>query len=264
LVLFQLFLSLILLTWAVATFLSPVDWGRREASKAWYDPPEGKQTPVNERIAAHIDERIAGYEKYVENKRQALQRYIQVEQRFAKYEGKFADYHLDYVAILERLDGVKLGDGITKAAPVKATDFNAVKYAPNGVLVLNPPLPWGQLVRDTPVPGKKSYVDYLRDLEAKMKEIHGVIEKIDDLVKKKTVITERLNGKMEKGKRVPGLYHLIEGEASAQRKLRDELGYLEPLWVRELFSAAQMGTRRDGLEARLKELGEQPPPTILP
>jgi hypothetical protein len=264
LVLLQLALSAVLLTWAVANFLNPIDWGKREAAKAWFDPPDGKKEPVNERVAAHIDERIVAYNKFVEGKKLALARYAQAQKRFQGYEGKFADNHQEYIGILERLDGVKM-DGQTKAPPVKDTDFREVKYAPDGSVALEPPLPWGRPLREKVVPGKKSYAEYLGELEAKMKEIHAVILKIEDLVEKKKVMTIRLNGLYdENGKLLrPGLYHLIEGEALAQQKLTDELAYLQPLWVQTLFDAQLFRDRRVELEIRLKQLGEQPP-TIVP
>ncbi len=232
LVLFQVALSTILVTWATAIFLSPIDWGKREASKAWHDPAEGKQTPVNERVAAEIDKHMVAHRNAINAKRAAKARYEQAEKRFAGFEGKFATNHLEYVQILDRLDGVRM-DGLGKAAPVKPADFNDVKNAADGSVALVGGMPWGLPVRDTAVPGTKSYTEYLADLAAKMNEITGVLEKIDKLVKQKETITIRLNGlKDDKGKQLkPGLYQLIEGESLAQRKLIDELSYFEPLWV---------------------------------
>jgi hypothetical protein len=116
-------------------------------------------------------------------------------------------------------------------------------------------------ILDQPVPGaEKSYTSYLVDLWAKAKEIEAVskeIAKLHDLQEKLTI---RLNGVRGKdGKLVePGYYDLLESEAEAQKKLREELEYLQPLWVMELFNAQYLRGRRQGLEKRLMELGEDP------
>jgi hypothetical protein len=249
LVLFQLVLSVLLLTWAAATFLSPVDWGRREAAKAWMDPPEGKTTPVNERLAARVDEAIAGYAEFVKSKGLALERYKMAEKSLAPYPGRFGANHVVYAAELKRIEN---GEGPQK--------FLAVKYNDDGSLARNPAAPWGQVVLGTPVPGEKSYAAYLVDLDEKTKAIQAVGADIEKWVELKKKLTIQLNGaKDDKGNEIkPGLYDLVEREAAVQKKLETELAYLQPLWVRELYNANLLRERRKGLEARLIELGQRP------
>src|SRR5439155_15535155 len=62
LVLINLVLSIVLMTWALILIVQPVDYAWKEPRKVWVtSPPEGKKER-SERIASRIDERVAGHE----------------------------------------------------------------------------------------------------------------------------------------------------------------------------------------------------------
>src|SRR5262249_9003769 len=96
LVLINFALSVVLLAWAVALFLRPVDWGWKEARKVWLDPAEGKSAP-NERQASLIDERVAAYGKLREFRKDGVARARQAAARLAPVEGQFGFNRLVYL-----------------------------------------------------------------------------------------------------------------------------------------------------------------------
>src|SRR5260370_20362066 len=103
-------------------------------------------------------------------------------------------------------------------------------------------------------------MQYLEDLWAKAKEIEAVSKQIAKVHGLQEKLTVRLTGVRGKDGKVvePGYYDLLETEAEAQKKLREEVEYLQPLWVMELLNAQYLRGRRQGLEKRLLELGEDP------
>jgi hypothetical protein len=116
-----------------------------------------------------------------------------------------------------------------------------------------------------PIAADKSHVAYLVDLDALVKQTRELAEKTEKVTEKKEKLTVQLNGVRDKDGKVlrKGIYHLLDVETEYQNKLKEELDYLRPLWVRELYNADLLRQRRDGLVRRLKELGEQPS-EILP
>jgi hypothetical protein len=251
LVLVNLVLSLMLLAWALLLLIRPVDYAWKEPRKMWGPGAEGKKEP-NELIASQIDERVAGYEKLREARKAAFKWAQQAEKKLAQVSGGFGYNHLTYLLEAERLWDAP------GSIPIKE-----IRYNKDGTLaVRNVPGRWWELpVWDQPVPGvDKSYTKYLLDLWKKAKEIEAVNKTIAKLHDQQKQVTLRLNGERGKDGKIvePGYYDLLEAEADASRKLKEELEYLQPLWVMELYNASLLRDRRKGLEKRIVELGGDP------
>jgi hypothetical protein len=286
LVVVNLALSLLGLGWAVAVVTSPVDWGKKEAGRVWTNPAEGK----NERRAARIDERLALKVLLADERLRALARVKQAEEAVRKAEAHFGYNHLAYVYELARLEA---GQGDAKdprtaylvAAGVLSKDAAAkgqfvvreVKFLPDGSAAVIPNAAHGLPVFERIVTAlEKPYAAYLKDYYDLVGEVKlNAKGEVEEVIKpgilgrlhaenaqwlaKKEQLTEWLNGKRAGDKVIkPGLYDLQEQEAEIQRRLREELTYLQPLWVRELYNAQLLRSRRMGLEKRLRELGVSP------
>ncbi len=250
LVLLNLAISIVLLAWAAMLFLQPVDWGWKEARKVWKEHSEGTKA-ANERIAAKIDERIAAYAKLADNRFRALAGVNQAQKSLQEMETGFGENRRFYNKELARL----------LASKDAAIDVKEVKVGKDGQVELVKAQPWGLPTFTAALPGiTQSYAGYLGDLEKNLAVMKVYGDKITDWVAKKEKLTVKMNGifKADGTKQVPGEYDLIEGEVVAQRKLKDELAYLQPIWVRELYNAQLLRARREGLEKRLIELGESP------
>jgi hypothetical protein len=247
LVLVNLAISIVLLTWALILFVQPVDWGWKEARKAWgAGAPEGK----NERIAAKIDERTAAYTQMRNVRGMVVARVQPAEAALAQTEGHFGYNHLFYRWEMKRLAEEK--------GPVKVA---AVQYNKDGSVATEGNKPWGRPAQGPAVNGiEKSYAAYLEDLKAKDKELKTKSKALAGVLDKQEKLTVQLNGVHDKDGKVvePGLYDLLEEQAQLQSKLKAEREHQQPLWVYELYSAQLLRSRRLGLEKRLRELGEDP------
>ena len=256
LVLINLALSVVLMTWALILIVQPVDYGWKEPRTVWVtSPPEGKKES-NERVAAKIDERVAGYEKLREARANAVAWALQAADKLAKVQCGFGYNHRAY-----RREAKRLWE-----EPGTIPIFEIRK--PDGTYAskFDPRKEWDRPLWDQPVPGVgKSYTQYLVDLWKKAKEIEEVSKRIGTVHDQQEKLTVRLNGVRGKDGKVvePGYYDLLETEAQAYKKLREEMEYLKPLWVMELFNADFLRTRRQGLEKRLLELGEDPSSVLL-
>jgi hypothetical protein len=257
LVLINLVLSIVLMTWALVLIVQPVDYGWKEPRKVWVtSPPEGKKEP-NELIASRIDERVAGYVKLQEARGDAVAWARQVAKNLAQKQGGFGYNHREYVREAKRLWEAP---GTIAIAEIRKADgtFTKPKYIPGQL--------WDMPIWDQPVPGvDKSYTQYLVDLWKKAREIEEVSKRIGIVHDQQEKLTVQLNGVRGKDGKVvePGYYDLRETEAEAQKKLREEIEYQKPRWVMELFNAQYLRERRLGLEKRLLELGEDPSSVLL-
>lgn len=252
LVLINLALAVVFMTWALVLFVQPVDWGWKEPRKVWGNPPDGKKEP-NERVASKIDERAAAYKILREVRAAAVASAKVAEDRLRQYEGQFGKNRVFYNNELARLEGKPEG------APEKIV-VNEVKYNKDGKPALVQGKEWAGPVLDQLVPDvTKSYQAYLLDLSARAEQMKNVTARITKVQGEQKQLTERLNGVHKGGKVVePGYYDLLEDEALAQTKLKEELEYLQPLWVMELYNAQLLRGRRRGLEKRMVELGGDP------
>ncbi len=288
LVLINLVLSILLLSWAALLVLHPVDWGWAEPRKAFGSAGEKKD---NERIASKIDERIAAYSKFHEAKQLALPNVQPAQDRLNQSAHYLGFNRRLYRAELARLDrpnipaqDLALAAVLTGAKkPPAQFEVRSVKLDPKGQLALQPDQPWGHPVLDKVVlvevftaagkPDKakieKPYSVYLTELADRMREVREVSLRItgdekakqEGLTQKLKKQTVWLNGLFDEkdGKLLePGLYQLLDMETDLQRKVLAELEALQPLWVSELRNADQLRLRRQSLEKRLIELGVNP------
>jgi len=251
LVLVNLVLSIVLMTWALILIVRPVDYAWKEPDKVWVtSPPEGKKEP-GERIASRIDERVAGYEKLREARKNAVKWAGEAKENLAKVSGGFGYNHLKY-----RREAKRLWED-PKTFAVKEI------RKPDGTYTVErvPGQLWEMPIWDQPVPGvDKSYTQYLLDLWKQAKEIEEVSQQIGKVHAQQEKLTVQLNGVRGKDGKVvePGYYDLLETEAETYKKLREALEFEKPLWVMELFNAQYLRERRQRLEKRLLELGEDP------
>jgi hypothetical protein len=242
LVFVQLGLSLVLLSWGVAVFAYPVDLGWKEPRKVWVDPPEGKKD--NERIASELDKRAAAVRLAVDAKHRAVARADKAVQELRGIEHRFWQYHLAYLAELDKLErapgNIEIREILLQnGTPVLSKDSLGV--------VLDKPF------KDV----NQSFAAYDKIRIDREGQIDKLQEEIRKLLEAEQQVTLHVSGKDETGKRLgPGLYGLLEIEAAKQQKLKEEHDYLQPLWIRELNSA-QIQLRINGrLKKRLKELGD--------
>ncbi len=255
LVLVNLAFSVIFLTWALLLILNPVDWGWKEARKAYGGEPKGG----NERIAARIDERIASYGRFALAKYDALARAKEAQAALVRVQPALGANHLFYNEKLDLLEK-------PLAKEAKSIDIKEVQYNKDGRVALEKNWPWGKPVLGVPVKADRPYPTYLSELEAKAKEVQDLTAEIDRLTDDKKTYTIKLNGtRADDGKMVEsGYYQLQELETELQRKLRDELAYLQPVWVENLRNADLFRNRRADLEKRLRELGVEPSSLFQP
>ncbi len=249
LVLVNLAISLVVLTWAVVLFLRPSDWGYKEARTVWSAAPEGKKE-ANERVASKIDERVAAYKELRDIRRLALARVGPAEKILAELEGKFGPNHLYYAGVMYDLANSK-----------KPLTVAGIKYNNDGRIATQGDKIWSVPLMGQPLPGvNKSYAAYLDELAAKGRAMTKASEALADILGKQEKLTVQLNGVRDKEGKVvePGLYDLLEEQTQVQTKLKGEMDYLQPLWVYELYNAQLLRKRRQGLEKRLAELGEDP------
>jgi hypothetical protein len=287
LVLVNLVFSVLLLSWAVALFFQPVDWGWQEPRKVY---GAGGETKDNERLASRIDERLAAYPRYVEAAQLALASLKPAQEALdetQKHLGFNRRLHRAELARLERpglpADQVALAAMLSPDVkqPAKFEPVRAVKYSPNGLLALAGDRPWGWPILDKVVevevftaagkPQKlkidRPFSEYLTDLGKTIQAVEDVSLRLtgkDGLLEKLQKQTVWLNGRHDdKGQLIePGVYQLLDMETAHQRKLREELDHLQPLWVRELYNAQLLRARRESLEQRLRELGVNPSEVI--
>jgi hypothetical protein len=249
LVLVNLTISLIVLTWALILFVRPVDWGWKEARRLWSAAPEGKKE-ANERVPSKIDERVAAYKELRGVRGSVLARVPAAEKRVDELTGHFGYNHLKYAEEMDRL-----------ARDKKPIVIKGVTYNKDGSIATQANKIYGLPLLSEAVPGvDKSYASYLDELDARGKAMKKVAEALADILGKQEKLTAQLNGVRDKGGKVvePGLYDLLEEQAQEQARLKAELDYLQPLWVYELYNAQLLRARRRGLEKRLIELGEDP------
>lgn len=247
LVLLNLVLSALFMTFALAIFTQQIDWG-------WKEPRE----ELGERVPAEIDKRSAAVKQLLAYKAKAENSLKAVQKEVEDIEQAWPVNHLWYVAELSRL----------QSAPGKI-DIKGVK-TDKGETVLNPnkklfpvmdveaavqvTLPTGNQGRIIAEKSYSSYEEDLRKIYAEMETVNAEVIKLIDMQKD---LTQKLDGVRDPDTRKelkPGLYGLLERESQQLKRLQQEMEYLRPLWVRELVDAQLLLERRISLQKRLGEL----------
>lgn len=210
LVLFNLAMSMLFLALALAIFFQAIDWGWKEARKE-----------LGSRVASEIDKRAAavlGAQRVVSLLTPTLKN---AQDNLTDVEPYLGNNHLWYREQLKQLQSAD------KDIAVKEIKFTEKE----GTLVVDGPKGkrYGKPVLDEPLPDvTKSYASYVRDLNAKQKEIDDSDAEIRKLVEEEKQLTLKLNGTAEKDKVGKlGLYALLEKEADAQANARAQKEYIE-------------------------------------
>jgi len=237
LVMINLALSVVALTWAAGLFLQFRDFG-------WAEP----RLEIDKRVASEYDKRVVAYNQAKESATGTLDKMNTLVAELHTARTKFAENQLIYRAELERLYS-----GVGKGLVFKRPRFKG------GTLELlkggryNPP------VIDDVIDGiTKSYKGYKVDLADVETKIKTEIKTGEDWTAKHAIISKVLNGgKDDKtGDPYPGLYDLIEEEKRAQDEAKKELDYLEKIWAPVLQEAEIFIQRRVRLEKTLRDLRE--------
>jgi len=276
LVLMNVAVSVVMLIWALTIFLDPIDWGRKNPRLAYNDPPKDtkEKTLPNQVVASELQKHNLRLKFAVDARPRAELRLEKALNNRNSLELLFAAYHLKYLKKIEELENSP--DAVAIHEP-KYDDQGLPVLEPKGMVVLdhnNKPVmdDKGNVVIDTnkrigfPVfedkalaDANQSYVTYAAELDKILVDIYRTSEKITNWIAQEEKLTVRVTGVRDPlGKFiVPGYHDLMELEAQAQRRLKIEIEYVQPLWVRELVNAQLLLERSRGLKARLQELGDK-------
>jgi hypothetical protein len=249
LVLVTLAVSGLFLAWTIAVFLQSTDWG-------WKDP----RKDLGERIPSEIDKRMAALNEAIKFGARAKASAKSAEDTLALAQKDFPRNVLLYQSKLKEL---RSGEG--------KINVMELKYD-NGVLVRDPKSPQvgdpksaratAGPVFDPVVPGaEKSALGYYADFKKVQAAIAATSVEIQKLTEKEKEMTVNLIGqKDEDGKLVKaGMYELLEKEKKTQEQVKEEMEYLQPLWVQGLMDAQKLLARMGGLDQRLIELKRPAP-----
>jgi hypothetical protein len=276
LVLVNVLLSLAALTWALAIYLDPTDWGKKTPKSAFIDPPKDKKDDKglpNELQPSEWDKRKASLSEAATLREPAEVALERAQRNRDQLRLIFADNHMKYVKLLDDLEHAP---GPVAVMPLKfdahgrpALDRpglpvlkanNQQDVDKDGKPLINESKRIGYPMFDAPLKEvNKSYQAYLADLKKVTADYFTASKKLEGWIDKEEKLTVRVTGvRDEKGKfTTPGYYDLLELEGILQRRLKSEIEYVQPLWVRELVSAQYLLERRRGLIKRLQELGDK-------
>ncbi len=232
LVLVHLIISVLALTWAAALFLQFTDLG-------WKEPRQD----LDLRVPSEFDKRaaalresyrvLAGAAPFLKNSQKTL----------AEVEPQRAQNYLWYQQELARL----------RSAP-NPIEVKEIKYDQGLVVLDTPGKPYGRPELGAKIDGlEKSQEAYENVLKKLHQEIGDTLKETSACLDKQKDLTEKLNGKGEKGKlEKKGLYVLLENEKKAQDQVRFEKEYLTPDWVSALKEADALRQRRQRLQRTLE------------
>lgn len=245
LVVLNVALSILFLAFALGVFTNRIDWG-------WKEP----RLELGQRVPSEIDKRSAAVKLFLRHRDMVEQAVDAAQKELRADEFNWASYHLDYASLLEMVRSGK-GD----------LDIKAIKMdKKKGELIFESTQP-GKAQVDGPVfyePKIGPKVQVKNSFESLDQVLLGIQKQLDDMAKdvgveadKMTKMAELIDGKYNaaKDKKIkPGIYDLLEHEKDVHKQLKREMEELEPLWVRKLVEAQLLVTRKQELEARLKEL----------
>jgi hypothetical protein len=235
LVLIQVALSLLAMTWAAALCFLATDWGMTKP-----------RLEATERAPSELDKRVAAAKQAFQARDMVVPG---VEKAQDKLYGTMARFYKNHLFYRNTLAQLRSGTG-----PIQVKEIKFENDAP---------------VFDADVAGiDKSYLEYRKELlgktdkseddpEALYHKLMVLNEEVRDLIQKNEKLTRQLNGTDAAGKKVQlGLYDLLEHEAQMQTQIRFEKQYLEPQWASALEQRRSFEERRGGLERTLERLRE--------
>jgi hypothetical protein len=241
LVFLNLLLGVFFLSWAGAIYLNKIDWGSKDPRK-YLD---------SERIPSEFDKRAVLLQEALKDRKRADDAVAAVHTQLARWQVQMPVNHRFYNEELARLESSEQPIDLQRVKIVKGVVAVDKDLRP----ILEGKVTFTDAANKT-MDVNKSYVSYRVDLRKVLDDIDTTTAATKGLLEKQEDLTKRLNGTQdEAGKTIrPGLYKLLEHEFHTQQDLKSEMGYLRPLWVRELVDAQLLLERRQGLEARMKEL----------
>jgi hypothetical protein len=224
-------LSLIFLSWAVLTFTQATDWGFKDPRKDIVGQP----------IPSEIKKREAKLAEVKKTATPAVVAWRNASADLAAVEKRVPENHVWYV------QQMKLADSAKGAVAVKELKRE------EGRLVLDA-APWGHPVLDKQV-ADKSLEGYKDDFQTVQANIDTVRKNIAKLSETEKDLTAQINGSLdESGAHKKGILDLLELEAETQRRVKTEIDYIKPLWVQELMDAQLLIERQQQLEGRKEQL----------
>jgi hypothetical protein len=225
-------LSVLCLMYGLGVYTYSIDWG-------W--SANYTRESLGEKVLSEIDKHKNTIRQLDEAQGQALAGLYRARADLAKAESPVAARQLMYAQELERIQS---GKDITREELRKQKPWLFEK---------NPRT--GRPYFDDDSKESKSYYGYVTDLKAVLARITAVRKDIDKLLADQKRLTEELIGKEDNaGKRQPGLYALVTREQEVQKRAREELRDLKPLYYQELIAGQVLRNRQDSLRSRLQEL----------
>lgn len=250
--------SIMLMTFAGALYLNAVDYGWKQPRQVYIDS-EARKPAENAAVPSRFDKREAAVRKVTRQKWESLLRLGQAQASYQEIEPFLADNRLKGDAELAKLENGP-GEFVVKDIKFDDQGLLGLEPSPNNRALGFPAL-------EVVVPGvSMSYSSYVAKLADVNSRIKTAQDRTDEVLKLEELLTNRMTGAIDKdGKQIrqngavvqPGWYYLLEAEATAQRRLKAEVEYLQPLWVKELVDAQLLVSRRDILQKRLEELRAQ-------
>ncbi len=235
LVLLNVVLSMLAMSWAGAIFFQQLDWG-------WMEPRKDITGTV--RVPSEIDQRHAAVMEEHKAIQLLMPALAAAEAAVPDAQARFYQNHNWYREQLARL----------RHDPAVPLEIKDIEFK-DGSVVLEKGKDTGKPVLGQAVPElTKSYDSYAKELKEVQKSIDDMVDAIGKTIEEKEkVLTLNLTG--VKGTR-PGLYDLVGDEYQDQVRTKFEIEYVRPQWVDALRAVGQYRERRQLLQdtlARLKK-----------
>jgi hypothetical protein len=210
-------LSIMVLGWALATFLKLDDYGWIEPLKVW----ETKDTGT--RVASDLDKRTMALIDQMRTRERSLPAIQPALDTLTETMDRFPKNHLFYVAELEKLKSA--------SEPIEP---KAIKWVKGEIVTDTPGKAIGRPVLEGDIPDvKKSLKTAMEDKKKVDDDIEKLTPEIEALVKQVDAVTISLYGtKDDKGVTdVIGLYEVLDKEKEHQDKITAEKEYITPIYV---------------------------------
>ena len=209
--------SVLVLGWALATFLKLDDYGWIEPLKVW----ETKDTGY--RVASHLDKATAALYDQMRTRERSLPAIEPALTTLNETMDRFPKNHLFYMAELDKLRNAE-----------GAIDPKAIKWDKGAIVTDTPGKAIGRPVLEGDIPDvKKSLKAALEEQKKVNDDIEKITPENKELVRQVDEVTISLFGsKDDKGKSVDiGLYEVLEKEKEHQDKISAEKVDITPIYT---------------------------------
>jgi hypothetical protein len=209
--------SILVLGWALATFLRLDDYGWIEPLKVWESKDAGY------RVASDLDKRTAALIDQMRTRERSLPAIQPALDGLTETMDRFPKNHLFYVAELEKLK--------SSTDPI---DPKAIKRDKGDIVTDTPGKTIGRPVLEGDIPDvKKSLKTAMEDKKKVDEDVEKITPEIAALVKQVDEVTISIYGtKDDKGNTdVIGLNEVLDKEKEHQDKITAEKEYITPIYV---------------------------------